>query len=261
MIERFVLWVLRHDLWVLTATAIVLLVAVATMGQTPVDALPDLSENQVLVYTPWPGQQPAEIERRVSQPLSSALRDIPGLVTIRGSSEFHFSLLHLLFADDVSFLEARRLVDDKLRSIKLDLPENIQPQVAADGIPTGQIFWYSVEGAGSDLRELRQIQDNLVAPELRKLPGVAEVASVGGFIAEYQLNVGIDQLAQHSVDLPSLNRSMSGQPHKIRPPSCSPCHRASKYRPPSGATFRYRPLRDEDCLRKMALKVSPGLCI
>ncbi len=205
MIERFVRWILRHDLWVLAATVIALIVAVATLGQTPVDALPDLSENQVLVYTPWSGQPPAEIERRVSQPLSSALRDIPGLVTIRGSSEFHFSLLHLLFADDVSFLEARQLVEDKLRLIKLDLPENVEPQVAADGIPTGQIFWYSVEGVGSDLRELRQIQDDIVAPELRKLPGVAEVASVGGFIAEYQLNVGIDQLVQHSVDPADLD--------------------------------------------------------
>ncbi len=205
MIARGVLWMLRHERLVLAATALAVIAGFVSLSKTPVDALPDLSENQVLVYTSWPGQQPAEIEQRVSRPLSTALQNIPGLVSIRGSSEFNFSLLHLLFDDNVSFVDARQKVKAKLESIELNLPANVRPQLAADGIPTGQIFWYTVEGNDTDLVELRRVQDEIIAPSLRTLTGIAEVASVGGFTAEYELRVEVEQLSRYQLGPANLD--------------------------------------------------------
>ncbi len=204
MMQSLIYWILRHDRVVLLLTFLVVVAGVWTIGRTPVDALPDLSENQVLVYTPWPGKRPPEIERIITGPLATALQGIPGLVSVRGSSEMGFSLLHLLFNDDVSFLEARQRVQAKLAEIQLELPSDVLPQLAADGIPTGQIFWYTVEGKDTDLVELRRLQESVVAPQMRTIPGVAEVATVGGFNAEYHLQVDFPKLAKAQINLDEL---------------------------------------------------------
>ncbi len=204
MMQPLVLWVLRHERLVLIVALLAGTAGVAAILNTPIDALPDLSENQVLVYTPWPGQRPPEIESRVTRPLSAALQGIPGLVSVRGSSELNFSLLHLIFSDEVSFLEARTRVQVKLSAIELELPAGVAPQLAADGIPTGQIFWYTVEGQETDLVELRRLQDEVVAPQLRTVAGIAEVASVGGFSAEYHLQIELAKLAEQQVSISEL---------------------------------------------------------
>ncbi len=220
----WIVWVLHHERLVLSVVCVLALAGVAAVMNTPIDALPDLSENQVLVYSPWPGQRPPEIERRVTRPLSAALQGIPGLVSVRGSSELNFSLLHLIFDDGISFQEARARARARLAAIDLELPAGVTAQLAADGIPTGQIFWYTVEGRETDLVELRRLQDDIVAPQLRTVAGVAEVASVGGFHAEYHLQLDLEKLAASQVSIADLEdlklltsspSSIAGEPDTI----------------------------------------------
>ncbi len=203
--ERIILWQVRHPRFVLVLTAALLGLGIWSVIRTPMDALPDISENQILVYTAWPDEQPPVIEQQVTRPLADALAGIPGLTSIRGSSDVGFSLLHLLFEDHLTFLEARERVAEKLRSLQLSLPEGVAPKLAAEGIPTGQIFWYTVEGKGTDLAELRRVQDEQIAPALSQLAGVAEVASVGGFQAELHFQLDLEKLAASGTSLATIN--------------------------------------------------------
>lgn len=184
---------------------------------TPMDAVPDLSDNQVLVYADWPGHQPPDVEQHVTRPLSLELEGLPGVRALRGSSEVGFSLVHLLFDDAVPFSDARRRVSERLERRQSQLPEGVTPRLAADGIPTGQIFWYTVEGGGLDLAELRRLQDTTVAPPLRSIPGVAEVASVGGFVSEVHVEAHLDRLAEAGIPLSQLEQSLRHVAGTFRP--------------------------------------------
>lgn len=174
--------------------------------RTPIDAVPDLSENQILIHTEWPGKSPPEIERRITRPLALAFQGLPGIRTVRGSSDVGYSLLHLIFDDSISFDEARRRANGRLTEVHLELP--VTPRLAADGIPTGQIFWYTVEGSQSDLAELRHLQETIVAPQLRSVPGVAEVATVGGFVAEIHVEADAQQLSLEGLTLTDLETAL-----------------------------------------------------
>lgn len=218
MFRAITLWLIRRSQFVMAAAVLWAIAGVWVVWQTPMDAVPDLSENQVLVHADWPGQSPPEIERRITRPLALALQGLPGVKTIRGSSDVGYSLLHLIFDDSVSFQEARRRAADRLSELNLELPAGVSPRLAADGIPTGQIFWYTVEGTSTDLAELRQLQDQVVGPQLRSVPGVAEVASVGGFVAEYHIHADLGRLANAGLTLAdletglmSITRSAGGQ--------------------------------------------------
>ncbi|HVW02957.1 MAG TPA: efflux RND transporter permease subunit [Planctomycetaceae bacterium] len=194
MIERLIAFSIRRRAWVIGASALFALCGIWAVLHTPMDAVPDLSENQVLVYAEWPGHSPAQIDEHVTFPLSLELEGLPGVRSIRASSEVGFSLIHLIFQDRVSFESARRRVQDRLGQLETELPEGVAPRLAAEGIPTGQIFWYTVAGAGRDLAELRSIHDWSVAPRLRSVAGVAEVASVGGFVLEYHVELDPERL-------------------------------------------------------------------
>lgn len=208
MLHSITLFLIRNSTSVLVAAAVWAVLGLWIAVRTPMDAVPDLSENQVLVYADWPGQSPPEIERRITRPLALALQGIPGVRTVRGSSDVGYSLLHLIFDDSISFDEARRSSAGRLAEAKLDLPTGVHPRLAADGIPTGQIFWYTVEGTQTDLAELRQLQETVVTPQLRSVPGVAEVASVGGFIAEYHVEADVSQLAKFGLTLSDLETAL-----------------------------------------------------
>ncbi len=208
MLRSITLFLIRHSNSVLIAAVLWAVAGLLIVVRTPMDAVPDLSENQVLVLADWPGQSPPEIERRVTRPLALALQGLPGVRTVRGSSDVGYSLLHLIFEDSISFDEARRRTAGQLAELKLALPAGVNPRLAADGIPTGQIFWYTVEGTNTDLAELRQLQDTVVAPQLRSVPGVAEVASVGGFVAEYHVEVDMTRLTQVGLTLADLELAL-----------------------------------------------------
>jgi copper/silver efflux system protein len=194
MIDRLIEFSVRRRGWILAAGAIWALLGAWAALRTPIDALPDLSENQVIVFADWPGRGPEDVEQHVTRPLSLLLQGLDGLRVVRGSSDVGYSMLHLIFDDDASFDAARDRVQDRLNASPGDLPPGVTPRLAAEGIPTGQIYWYTVEGAGHDLGELRSIHDASIAPQLRSVRGVAEVASVGGFVREIHVSADPTEL-------------------------------------------------------------------
>ena len=174
----------------------------------PVDALPDISENQQIVICDWEGRSPQDVEDQVSYPLSIALMGVPKLKTIRSESMFGFSSIYLIFEDDVDFYWARSRVLERLASLPSTLlPEGVTPTLGPDATPLGQVFWYTLEGrdeegratGGWDLDELRTIQDFQVRYALAAADGVSEIASIGGYVREYQIDV--DPVAMRAFDI------------------------------------------------------------
>jgi copper/silver efflux system protein len=208
MIERLIALSIRHRLAVIAAGFALALWGVYAAYTTPVDAIPDLSENQVVVFTEWTGHSPREVEQQVSYPLSIHLQGIRGVRVVRSSSDFHFSMIHVIFTDDVDFPTARRRVLERLAQAGNILPDGVVPHPPPDALATGQIYWYTIEGGGLDLGRLRALQDWYVGPQLSAVPGVAEVASVGGYPIEYQVNVDPRKLRTRGVTLAEVVRAV-----------------------------------------------------
>jgi len=175
-----------------------------------VDAIPDIGENQQIVFTKWDGRSPQDIEDQITYPLTSSLLGIPGVKTIRSSSMFGFSSIYIIFEEDIEFYWSRSRILEKLNSLpKGLLPDNIQPSLGPDATGLGQIFWYTLEGrdennnvtGGWDLHELRSIQDYYVKYGLSSASGVSEVASIGGYVQEYQIDVNPDILKEYNISL------------------------------------------------------------
>jgi Cu(I)/Ag(I) efflux system membrane protein CusA/SilA len=203
MIDHVIALCIRNRWLVVIAGVLLALAGVSAIYHTPVDAIPDLSENQVIVFTQWPGHSPPEIEDQVSYPLSLHLQGLSGVRVVRSSSDFNFSMINVIFEDGVDFTAARDRVERRLASVRDNLPAGVTPALAPDSAATGQIFWYTVEGPGYDLARLRAVQDWYVRPQLTSVPGVAEVASVGGYAREYAVEV--DPLRLRALDVPLSN--------------------------------------------------------
>lgn len=176
----------------------------------PVDAIPDIGENQQIVFTEWMGRSPQDVEDQITYPLTVSLLGIPGVKDIRSYSFFGFSSIYIIFKDDVEFYWSRSRVLEKLNSLPSGtLPDGVQPALGPDATALGQVFWYTLEGrdedgnptGGWDLHELRSIQDWTVRYALQSADGVAEVASVGGFVQEYQVDVNPDAMRANNVTL------------------------------------------------------------
>ena len=179
----------------------------------PVDAIPDIGENQQIVFTEWMGRSPQDVEDQITYPLTVSLLGIPGVKTIRSYSFFGFSSIYIIFKDDIEFYWSRSRVLEKLNSLPSGtLPKNVRPALGPDATALGQIFWYTLEGrdkngnptGGWDLHELRSIQDWTVRYALLSADGVAEVASVGGFVQEYQIDANPDAMRAFNVKLTDL---------------------------------------------------------
>src|ERR671924_1313967 len=166
---------------------------------TPVDAIPDLSDNQVIVFTDWPGRSPQEVEDQVTYPLTVNLQGLPSVKTVRSSSAFGFSMINIIFEDDVDVYFARTRVLERLNLASSFLPSGVTPMLGPDATGVGQVFWYTVEGP-YDSGTLHSIQDWYIKYQLNSVPGVAEVASVGGFIRQYQIDV--DPLKLRAYNIP-----------------------------------------------------------
>lgn len=169
--------------------------------ETPVDAIPDLSEDGVIVFTDWPGHGPLEVEDQVTYPLSLELQGLRGVRSVRSSSDFHLSIIHVILDESLTVVEGRRRVLERLNRAGANLPPGVIPKLGPDSPATGQIYWYTVEGKGFDLGRLRSLQDWYVKPRLASVAGVAEVASVGGFPVEYQVSVVPYRLQSRGVTL------------------------------------------------------------
>lgn len=171
----------------------------------PVDAIPDIGENQQIVFTPWEGRSPKDVEDQITYPLTVALLGLPGLKAVRSNSFFGFSTIYVIFQDDIEFYWSRSRILEKLNSLPAGLlPAGVQPTLGPDATALGQIFWYTVEGRGFGLEELRTIQDFYVRYHLLSAGGVSEVASIGGYVKEYQIDVNPDALRGHGVTLPEV---------------------------------------------------------
>jgi Cu(I)/Ag(I) efflux system membrane protein CusA/SilA len=204
MIERIVEYSVRNPLVILFLAVGLTVWGVHATINTPVDAIPDLSENQVIVFADWPGRSPKEIEDQVTYPLSVNLQGLAGVKAVRATSEFGFSMLNIIFEEGIDFYFARQRVLEKLSIASTFLPAEVEPYLAPDTTALGQIYWYTVEGEGYDLGRLRAIQDWYVRYQLYSVPGVAEVASVGGFPIEYQIDVDPNKLRSYGVTLGEL---------------------------------------------------------
>ncbi|WP_274476164.1 efflux RND transporter permease subunit [Mangrovimonas aestuarii] len=182
-----------------------------------VDAIPDIGENQQIVFTKWEGRSPQDIEDQVSYPLTTSLLGIPGVKTIRSSSMFGFSSIYIIFEEDVDFYWSRSRILEKLNSLPTGLlPDGVSPSLGPDATGLGQIFWYTLEGrdengnvtGGWDLQELRSIQDYQVKYALSAASGVSEVASIGGFVQEYQIDVNPELMRQYGIGLGQIVKAV-----------------------------------------------------
>ena len=171
---------------------------------TPIDAIPDLSDNQVIVFTDWPGRSPQEVEDQVTYPLVTNLQGLPGVRVVRGSSAFSFSMINVIFEDSVELYWARTRVLERLNLVTKQLPAGVTPTLGPDATGVGQVFWYTLESDRVNLRDLRTLQDWFVRYQLNSVPGVAEVASVGGYVQQYQVDVDPTRLRAYGLSLSAV---------------------------------------------------------
>lgn len=201
MIERLISWSLANKVIVLIAAAAIAGFGVFALRTTPVDAIPDLSENQVIILTEWMGRDPQIIEDQITFPLVSGLQGIPKIKDIRASSMFGMSFVFVIFEDDAEIYWARTRVLERLNYAQRLLPEGVVPTLGPDGTGLGHVYWYVLDAPGYDLGELRALQDWYVRFALQTVDGVSEVASYGGFQMQYQVTIDPNKLRYYNVDL------------------------------------------------------------
>jgi Cu(I)/Ag(I) efflux system membrane protein CusA/SilA len=212
VIERVIEASVRNRFVVLVVAAALAVFGVYAMLDTPVDAIPDLGENQVIVFTDWPGRSPREIEDQVTYPLSRKLQGLAGIKAVRSSSEFNFSMVTLIFDDRVDFYFARQRVSERLAEAATFLPKGVTPYMAPDATALGQVFWYTVEPDPKhpiDPNRLWALNKFYVTQQLTAVAGVAEVATVGGMPQEYQVDVRPEDLRAYGVTVGEIFDAVS----------------------------------------------------
>jgi CzcA family heavy metal efflux pump len=201
MVQKIIALSLRHRYIVLLLTAGLFIWGFFAVQQNPIDAIPDLSENQVIVFTEWMGRSPQTIEDQVTYPLVSNLQGIPKVKNIRGTSMFGMSFVYIIFDDDADVYWARTRVLERLSYAQRLLPAGITPTLGPDGTGVGHVFWYTLDAKQMDLGEQRALQDWYVKLALQTVPGVAEVASFGGFEKQYQLVIDPVKLQYYNISM------------------------------------------------------------
>ena len=201
MVQKLIELSLRNRLIVLLLAAGLLVWGILSVQQNPIDAIPDLSENQVIVFTEWMGRSPQIIEDQVTYPLVSNLQGVPKVKNIRGTSMFGMSFVYLIFDDDVDIYWARTRVLERLNYAQRLLPQGVTPTLGPDGTGVGHVFWYTLDAKQMDLGEQRALQDWYIKLALQTVPGVAEVASFGGFEKQYQLVIDPVKLQFYNVSM------------------------------------------------------------
>ena len=212
MISKIIELSIRNRFVVLLLAAGLTVFAIYATLDTPVDAIPDLGENQVIVFTDWPGRSPREIEDQITYPLTRKLQGLAGVKTVRSSSEFNFSMITIIFEDDIDFYFARQRVAERLAQGGSFLPAGVTPYLAPDATALGQIFWYTVEpgkGHPIDPARLWALNKFFIGPQLNAAAGVAEVATVGGMPQEYQVDVQPETLRAYGITLGELFSAVS----------------------------------------------------
>ncbi len=217
MFERIVSAALQNRFLVVCTFLAICGWGVVAMQRVPIDAIPDLSENQVIVFADWPGRSPQEVEDQITYPLSANLQALAGVRNVRANSMFGFSFLTIIFDDDVDNYFARTRVLERLNSLQNELPRGVAPRIGPDATGLGWIYQYYLhdESGEQDLGALRTLQDNFVRRELAGVPGVAEVASIGGFVQQFQIEVSSLRLQQYDVTLGDVIAAVEATSHNV----------------------------------------------
>lgn len=218
MIEAIIDYSARNKFIIILIYATLIGWGIWSLMHTPVDAIPDLSDNQVIVFTQWMGRSPKLIEDQITYPLAGNLQGLPGVRAVRAQSMFGMSFIYVIFEDNTDIYWARSRVLERLNSAGALLPPGVIPTLGPDGTGVGHVFWYTVEGEGYDLAELRAIQDWYIRYQLTSVAGVAEVASVGGFVKQYQIDIDPRKLVAYDLSLDMIvsairnsNRDVGGK--------------------------------------------------
>ena len=222
MIEKIISWSIHNRFIVWIGILMIAVGGTWSALTTPVDAIPDMSENQVIIYTEWMGRNPQIIEDQITYPLVSNLQGIPNVKAIRGASMFGMSFIFVIFDDDAEIYWARTRVLERLNFAQKALPQNVTPTLGPDGTGVGHVFWYTLQGDGYDLGELRAVQDWYVKFALQNVAGVSEVASFGGFQKQYQVSINPNKLIYYNVSamdvanaLKANNRDVGGSIYEM----------------------------------------------
>ncbi|MBW8875619.1 MAG: efflux RND transporter permease subunit [Acidobacteria bacterium] len=201
MIDWLIDFSLRNRFLILGLTLLLVAAGLYTVRTNPVDAIPDLSETQVIVFADWPGRSPQEVEDQVTYPMTVNLQGLAGVKAVRASSAFGFAMVNVIFEDGTDLYFGRQRILERMNLIQGLMPKGVTPVLGPDASAVGQVFWYTLEGEGRDLGELRALQDWFVRYQLNAVPGVAEVASIGGFVREYQIDLDPNKLTASGVSL------------------------------------------------------------
>ncbi len=199
MIEKIIDWSTRNRFIVILAYMLLTAYGIYSVINLPVDAIPDLSENQVIVFTEWMGRSPQIVEDQVTYPIVTSLQGLPEVKAVRASSMFGMSFVFVIFNDETDIYFARTRILERLATLKSQLPGGVTPTLGPDGSGVGHIYWYTVESNNHDLATLRAIQDWYIRLKLSAVEGVAEIASVGGFVKQYQVDIDPLKLRAYNV--------------------------------------------------------------
>ncbi|MBK9097413.1 MAG: efflux RND transporter permease subunit [bacterium] len=199
MIEKIIDWSANNRFIVILLYIIIIGYGIYSVINLPVDAIPDLSENQVIIFTEWMGRSPQIIEDQVTFPIVSGLQGLPAVKAVRANSMFGMSFVFVIFQDNVDLYFARSRVLERMNTIQAQLPAGVVPSLGPDGTGVGHVFWYTVEGKDYDLGTLRSIQDWYIRYKLSSVEGVAEVASIGGYVKQYQVDVNPTDLRAYNL--------------------------------------------------------------
>lgn len=201
MVHRIIEWSLRNRFIVLVLATGMFLWGIFAVKQNPIDAIPDLSENQVIVFTEWMGRGPQLIEDQITYPLVTNLQGLPRIKYVRGTSMFGMSFIYVIFDDAVDVYWARQRVLERLSTVSRTLPTGVTPQLGPDGTGVGHILWYTLDAPGMDLGEQRALQDWYIKFALQNVEGVSEIASFGGFQKQYQVTVNPNKLLYYRLSV------------------------------------------------------------
>lgn len=215
MIEKIIEYSARNRIIVLMIFAIIIGVGIWAAYTTPVDAIPDLSDNQVIVFTDYPGRSPQVVEDQVTYPLAVNLQGLPMVKAVRASSAFGYSMIYVIFDDKADIYWARTRVLERLNYAASLLPFGVTPTLGPDGTGVGHVFWYTIEGKGYNLEQLRTLQDWFVRYQLNTVPGVAEVASIGGYVREYQINLDPNKLWAYHIKIRDVMQAVKRSNNEV----------------------------------------------
>jgi len=209
MVEKLIAFSMRNRFLVLLFAAGIFAYGIYSVKTSKIDAIPDLSENQVIVLTEWMGRSPQIIEDQITYPLVTNLQGLPKVKYVRANSMFGMSFVYVIFEDDVDVYWARARVLERLSSIGNSLPEGVTPAMGPDGTGVGHILWYTLDAPGMDLGEQRAVQDWYIKFALQNVAGVSEIASFGGFQKQYQITVDPNKLSYYKLSVQDVMRAVN----------------------------------------------------